>query len=127
MPANVTPQPPLEPAPLRPAITAMDVVRLLVELFAFFTLAFWGFVFWPFPVNIIAGFAAPAIAIVLWGLFVSPKAVIPVHPFVRAIVELLVYLSATIAWWSMGQAWIGVAFAVVAVAQGVIVGRRRLS
>ena len=38
---------------------------------------------------------------------------------------VVVFLSATIAWWSLGQAWIGLAFAVVAVTTGVIAGRRR--
>ena len=55
----------------------------------------------------------------------SPRAVLHVHPFVRAIVELLVYAGATVCLWSMGLAWIGVAFAVVAVTAGVIAGRRR--
>ena len=50
-----------------------------------------------------------------------------VHPFVRAIVELFVYAAATIAWWSMGQAWIGLVFAVVAVTFGALNGRRRLA
>lgn len=112
-------------APMR--ITPLHVIRFLVELFAFFTFAWWGFTTWPFAWNIVAGIAAPLIAIVVWGLFVSPKAVIRVHPFVRAIVELLVFAAATVAWWSMGQVWIGLAFAVVAVVSGVFVGRERLS
>nr|BFF08859.1 hypothetical protein GCM10025699_01620 [Microbacterium flavescens] len=63
----------------------------------------------------------------VWALFVSPRAVFAVHPFVRALVELLVYASATIAWWSMDQAWIGLGFGVVAVTIGVIAGRRRFA
>jgi hypothetical protein len=108
-------------------ITPLHVVRFLVELFAIFTFAWWGFTTWPFAWNILAGIGAPVIAIVVWGLFVSPRAVIRVHPFVRAIVELLVFAAATVAWWSMGQVWIGLAFAVVAVVSGVFVGRERLS
>ena len=50
-----------------------------------------------------------------------------VHPFVRALVELLVYVAATMAWWSLGQAWIGIVFGVVAVTVGVLAGRRRLA
>lgn len=50
-----------------------------------------------------------------------------VHPFVRALVELLVYASATIAWWSLGQAWIGLIFGLIAVTVGVIAGRRRFA
>lgn len=122
-----TSQRPAEPQRVRPAVNGIDIVRLLVELFAIFSLALWGFLAWPFPWNIVAGIAAPAAAVLVWALFVSPKAVFPIHPYLRALVELLVYAAATIAWWSMGQAWVGLAFAVVAVAQGVIVGRRSLS
>lgn len=117
-----------EPAPgTRPPLSAIDIVAFLCELFAFATLALWGFTMWPFPWNIVAGIAAPVVAILAWALFVSPRAVLAVHPFVRAVVELLVYASATIAWWSMGNAWIGLAYAVIAVTAGLIVGRRRLS
>lgn len=115
------------PGVVRPVITGLDVLRFVVELVAIGTLALWGFVSWPFPWNIVAGILAPALAIVAWALFVSPKAVFAVHPFVRALVELLVFASATIAWWSLGQAWVGLAFAVVAVASGVFAGRRTLS
>jgi hypothetical protein len=53
--------------------------------------------------------------------------VIVVHPFLRAVVELLVYVSATIAWWSVGLVWVGLIFGVIAVTVGVIAGRRRLA
>jgi len=123
--------------PARPASTAapapgtqaplsgVDILAFVCELFAFATLAIWGFVAWPFPWNIVAGIGAPVLAIAVWALFVSPRAVLAVHPFVRGVVELLVYLSATIAWWSMGLSWVGLVFGVVAVTVGVIAGRRR--
>lgn len=112
---------------MRPRLDAVDVLAFLCELFAFGTLAVWGFTAWPFPWNIVAGIAAPLVAIVLWALFVSPRAVIPVHPFVRALVELMVYAAATIVWWTSGNIWIGLAFAVVAVTVGLVAGRRRLA
>lgn len=130
---NVSPaSPPADAAPnaqhgLRAPLSAIDILAFLCEIFAFLTLALWGFSMWPFPWNIVAGIAAPAAAILVWALFVSPRAVFAVHPFVRAVVELVVYASATVAWWMMGNAWIGLAFGVVAVATGVIAGRRRLA
>lgn len=114
-------------AGLRGALSPVDLLAFACQLFAFITLAIWGFATWAFPANIVAGIAAPVVAILLWALFVSPRAVLAVHPFIRALVELLVYASATIAWWSMGHAWIGLAFAVIAVASGVLSGRRRLA
>ena len=67
------------------------------------------------------------LAILIWALFVSPRAVLHVHPFIRGVVELLVYVSATIAWWSLGLVWVGLVFGVVAVTVGVIAGRRRFA
>ncbi len=123
-----SPAPSAEPAPgTRDPLSAIDILAFLCELFAIASLAVWGFVSWPFPWNIVAGVGAPLLAVLVWALFVSPRAVIAVHPFVRAVVELLVYAAATIAWWSMGQAWIGLGFGVVAVTIGVIAGRRRFA
>lgn len=115
-----------QPAPgMRAPLSAVDLFAFACELFAFATLAIWGFASWPFPWNIVAGIGAPVLAILIWALFVSPRAVFLVHPFIRALVEILVYVSATIAWWSMGYTWIGLGFGVVAVITGVMAGRRR--
>lgn len=122
----VRPEAPAEPG-TRPAVSVVEVISVLCGLVAFGTLALWGFTAWAFPWNLVFGIGAPVVAILIWALFVSPRAVLAVHPFIRAVVELLVYLSATIAWWSMGQPWIGLGYGVVAVAFGLVTGRRRLS
>ncbi|KZE36815.1 YrdB family protein [Microbacterium sp. T32] len=122
---HVSAQAPLAPG-MRPRPTAVEIGSVLCGVVAFVTLAIWGFTGWPFPWNIVAGIGAPLLALLVWALFVSPRAVLAVHPFVRAIVELFVYAAATIAWWSMGQAWIGLIFAIVAVTVGALNGRRRL-
>ena len=125
---RVSPAKPAEPAPgTRAPLTPLDLAAFVCELVAFGSLALWGFVAWSFPWNIVVGIAAPLVALLIWALFVSPRAVFAVHPFVRALVELLVYAAATMAWWSLGQAWIGIAFGVVAVTVGVLAGRRRLT
>lgn len=121
-----SPQAPLA-AGTRAPLSAVEVLAFVSELFAFATLALWGFVMWPFPWNVVAGIGAPLVAILIWALFVSPRAVLAVHPFVRAIVELLVYASATLAWWSMGLTWVGIVYGVVAVTAGVLAGRRRFA
>ncbi|MCY1716478.1 YrdB family protein [Microbacterium sp. SL62] len=123
---NVRAQAPLAPG-MRPRPSVWEIGSVICGLFAFVTLAVWGFLAWPFPWNIVAGIGAPALAILVWALFVSPRAVLAVHPFVRALVELFVYAAATVAWWSMGQAWIGLVFAIVAVVLGALNGRRRLA
>jgi Protein of unknown function (DUF2568) len=123
---RVTPTAPPEPGTRAP-LSAIDVLAFVVELVAFATLAVWGFAMWSFPWNIVVGIGAPLVAILVWALFVSPRAVFAVHPFVRAVVELLVYASATLALWSMGLTWVGVVFGVIAVTVGVFAGRRRLA
>lgn len=127
MPETSVPQPgERAPGTVAP-LAAVDVLAFVCELFAFLTFAFWGFAAWSMPWSIVAGIATPLGAVLVWALFVSPRAVVPIHPYMRAIVELLVYAGATIAWWSMGLTWVGAVFAAVAIASGVLSGRRRLT
>ncbi len=81
---------------------------------------------WPFPWNVVLGIGTPLLVLLVWALFLSPRPVLSLHPFVRAAVELLIYAGVTLAWWSMDQAWVGLGFAVVAVASGLFAGRRDL-
>lgn len=115
-----------EPGVNRPTVTPLDIVRVLVLLVALATLAIWGLATWDLPWNLVVGIGAPLVVLVLWALFLSPRPVLRLHPFLRAIVEVLIYVGVTLTWWTMGQTWIGIAFAVVAVATGVIAGRRGL-
>ncbi|CAH0126187.1 YrdB family protein [Microbacterium sp. Bi121] len=110
----------------RPNITPLDIVRAVVLVVALASLALWGFAMWDFPWNLVFGIGSPLIVLLIWALFLSPRPVLQLHPFIRAAVELLIYAGVTLAWWSMGQAWAGVAFAVVAVAAGLFAGRRTL-
>ncbi|MDO9397545.1 MAG: YrdB family protein [Herbiconiux sp.] len=107
-------------------LTVNDYVRFVVELFAFFTFAFWGFVAWPFPWNIAFGIATPLFAIVVWALFRSPKAVFHIDAFGKALVEIVIMGSAALAWLMLGQPLIALVFGLVAVTSGVIAGRREL-
>jgi hypothetical protein len=122
---------PQDPAPVpgveRPNVTALDVVRAIVLVIAIGTLALWGFATWPLPWNIVLGIGAPVVVLLVWALFLSPRPPLALHPFLRAVVELLIYVGVTIAWWLMEQPVIGIAFAVVAVGAGLVSGRRRLA
>ncbi|SEB38384.1 Protein of unknown function [Paramicrobacterium humi] len=112
------------PAPVR--VTVNDVIRFLLEIFAIISLGIWGFVQFPFPWNIVVGIGAPVIAIVLWGLFRSPKAVFQMDVFGKAIVEIAVMGTAVFAWWDMGQPIVAVVFAIIAIVSGIINGRREI-
>ncbi|MFJ2368883.1 YrdB family protein [Microbacterium sp. NPDC087665] len=114
------------PGVQRPVITVLDVIRTVVLIAAVASLSLWGFATWSLPWNIVVGIGAPVVVILVWALFLSPRPVLRVHPFLRAAVELLIYVGVTIAWWSMDQALIGSAFALVAIVTGLISGRRAL-
>ena len=129
---RATPPLPAEPVPtppqgMLPRATPLAIVRVVVLVAALASLALWGLVAWTLPWNLVAAIGAPVITLLLWALFLSPRPVLAVHPFLRAAVELVVYAGVTVAWWTMGQAWIGIGFAVVAVASGLMAGRRALS
>jgi hypothetical protein len=104
-----------------------DVLRFFLELFAFFSLGLWGFVAWAPPFNFVFGIGAPVFAIVLWALFRSPKAVIRLDPFGKALVEIVIMGSAALSWLVMGQPIVAIVFGIVAVISGVISGRKEFS
>ncbi|MBS1906700.1 MAG: YrdB family protein [Actinobacteria bacterium] len=110
-----------------PRATVLDVVRVIVLVAALASLVLWGLAVWTLPWNLVVAIGAPVVALLLWALFLSPRPVLVVHPFLRAAVELALYAAVTVAWWTMGQAWIGLGFAVVAIATGLMAGRRALS
>ena len=105
-----------------------DILRLVLELFAFVSLGLWGFLAWPLPwPGVLIGIGAPVLAILVWALFRSPKAVFRLDPFGKAIIEIFVFGAAALAWWDLGQPIVAVVFAVVATVSGVISGRKELS
>lgn len=108
-------------------IGANDILRLLLELFAFVSLGVWGFVSFDVPLSIVVGIGAPVLAILLWALFRSPRAVFSVDVYGKSLVELLVIAATTLAWLDLGQPVVGVGYAVVAVVSGVIAGRKELA
>ena len=114
------------PTPLR--IGPNDILRFLLEIFAVATLGIWGFTMWALPLpGVIIGIGAPLLAIVLWGLFRSPRAVFHIDVFGRALVEIAVFGAAALAWWDMGQPIVAAVFAVVATVSGVVNGRKELA
>lgn len=111
----------------RQQVRPNDVLRFLLELFAFISLGIWGFTAWPLPwPGVLIGIAAPAFAILVWALFRSPRAVIRLDPFGKAVVEILVMGSAAFAWLDLGQPIVAIVFGVVATISGVLSGRAEL-
>ena len=113
-------------AGLGPRVTALDVLRLLSELLAFASLCVWGFLAWSMPWSIVWGIGAPVVAILIWALFLSPKAVFSLPRAIRTLIELLVFVSATLALWALGLPWAGLAVGAFCVVVGVFVLRREM-
>ena len=108
-------------------IKALDVLRALVELFTVVTLILWGLLGFAFPLpGLAVAILAPALAILLWALFRSPKAVFRVDNFVKALVEIIVMATAAFAWFDLQQPIVGVVFLVIAALTGVINGLREI-
>ena len=115
----------LEPGMTAPR-SALDIIRAIVLVATLATFAFWGVNAWPFWINIVVAVATPAITLLVWALFVGQKAVFRVHPYVRVLIELLIFVAATLAWWSAGLAWVGLGYALVAVVTGLFTGLRSI-
>ncbi len=108
-------------------VTALDVIRGMVELFAIVSLILWGLLGFAFPLpGLIVAIVAPALAILLWALFRSPKAVFAVDSYVKALVEIVVMATAAFAWFSLQQPIIGIVFLIVAATTGIINGLREI-
>lgn len=61
----------------------------------------------------VLGIGAPVLAAVVWGLFMAPKAVRPLHAPIHQIVESVIFGLAFAALYAVGQTMWAVIFAVV--------------
>lgn len=109
-------------------VGANDILRFALELFALLSLGFWGYLGWPFPIpGIFFLFGTPLFAAVVWGLFRSPKAVFPLDPVGRVLVEVFVMGAAVATWFVLDYPIVGLIFGVVAAVSGIINARREFA
>ncbi len=97
-------------------------VRFMLELCALAALGYWGFVSGG---NLIAkvalGIGAPILAAVVWGLFVAPKAAIPLSMPLRLLPEAAVFGAAFVALYGTGHPRLAFAFLLVAIVNRILV------
>lgn len=74
-------------------------IRFLCELGLLVGLAYWGFTVGEGATAWLLGIGAPAVAAVVWGLFVAPKARCPVSMPIRLSIELDLFILGTLALW----------------------------
>ena len=95
-------------------------LAFLLELCALVALGYWGVSAGGGPVAKVAlGIGAPLFAAVLWGLFAAPKAPVSV-PLLGLGVKLIVFGSAVVALYATGHHTLAIVFAVIVVANGVL-------
>jgi hypothetical protein len=96
-------------------------VRFVLEIAALVALGYWGFeTAESTAAELLLGLGLPLLAAVIWGLFVSPKARYGT-PLRQAVFEAVVFAAAVAALLDAGQTGLAVAFAAVAIADGVLV------
>ncbi|WP_256299888.1 YrdB family protein [Haloarchaeobius salinus] len=98
---------------LRPANRGL---RFLLEVFALLAIAYWGFASGDsLPGRVALGLAAPFAVAVVWGVFGSPQAAIPVSDRARLLLEGLVFGAATAGLYAVGQPILAGLFAALVV------------
>lgn len=104
------------------AKSANLALRFLLELCALGALGYWGFVVGGSAfTKILLGIGAPLLAAVIWGLFVSPKAAVPLDLPLRLMPETLVFGSAVAALFATGHPILAVVLLIVAAVNRTLV------
>ncbi|PYY39393.1 YrdB family protein [Curtobacterium sp. MCPF17_046] len=118
------PVPASAPTP-HPPVDVWTVLRFLVCAFGLLSLAYWGYLSWPYPfpaVFFIVG--APLFAAVVWYFFRSPRSPIETDVVGKTVVETALVVAAGATWISLGHPVVGLVFVVVAAVSGVVAFRR---
>ena len=104
------------------AKSANLAVRFSLELCALAALGYWGFVVGEGAIaKAVLGLGAPLLAAVVWGLFVAPKAAVPLGMPLRLVPEAFVFGSAVAALFTTGHPLLAACFAVLAVVNRALV------
>jgi len=79
-------------------------VAFLLELTVLFAIGYWGFTQpWGSPVRFVAGFGGPLLMAVLWGVFGSPKASVPLVGAADAAFRIAWVGIGALAFWITGS------------------------
>jgi hypothetical protein len=109
----------------RRQVDGWRVLRIVVCVFGLLSLAYWGYIAWPFPLpGILFMIGAPVFAAVVWYLFRSPSSPIETDLVGKTIVEVALVVAAGACWLSIGHPVVGLVFILVAALSGVVQFRR---
>jgi hypothetical protein len=106
-------------------VDVWTVVRVAAMAFGLFSLGYWGYISWPYPMPaLVFMIGAPVFAALVWYLFRSRRSPITTDAVGKTIVEVALIVAAGGAWLSIGHPWVGLVLVVVAAVSGIVVGRR---
>jgi len=97
------------------------LARFLLELCVLASLGYWGVHTGAGPLAKFGlGIGAPLMAALIWGMFLSPRAAIPVHGIWHLLLEIAVFGAAAAALYAAGHPALSLAFILIAVANRVL-------
>jgi len=101
------------------------VLRIVVCTFGLLSLAYWGYIAWPFPLpGILFMIGAPVFAALVWYFFRSPASPIETDIVGKTIVEVALVVAAGGCWIAIGHPVVGLVFIVIAAVSGVVAFRK---
>lgn len=92
----------------------------VVELGALAGAAYWGFQATSGAGQLWLAVAAPVAVILVWGMFISPRARVALPPIAALVVELVLLGLVALGVAAAGPVWLGVAYGGIALASGVL-------
>src|SRR3954468_13568933 len=98
----------------------LSIRFFVVELGALAAAAYWGWEATPGPGRWYLAVLAPAVVIVIWALFVSPKARIQVSKQAALAIELVLLGLVAVGLGVTGPVWLGIAYGAVALVSGLV-------
>lgn len=97
------------------ALKSMNLaIRFLLEFAAVAAVTYWGFTVGDtVATKLILGIGAPLLVVVVWAVFVAPKAVVRLPRSIRHILGLVILILAAVALAGAGQVTLAILFAIV--------------
>jgi hypothetical protein len=97
------------------------MVRFLLELCMLAAVGYWGFrTQSSLAMKIILGVGLPIVLIVLWSLFVAPRAVYPLHGISHVVLSLILLGSGAAALFASGKTGLGWIYLIVLIVNQVL-------
>lgn len=97
-------------------------LRFILEVCALGFLTYWGFQSSQgILTKLVLGIGSPLLIAIIWGVFGSPAAPIPVQGILRILLELLIFGLATLALYSSGKPTLAIIYATLVVINRILI------